>query len=134
MAQGRYWLGTLFNTPSPTELADGVVWLKGQREVCPTTGREHVQLLAGFSRAVRLAAVKRAVGEGHWELTRSVAAEAYVWKLDTRVADSQFEIGARPISRARKADWDQVRELAKRGSIEEIPADIYIRYYRYFLI
>ena len=78
MAQARYWIGTLFNTESPTELPDRVSWLKGQQKICPTTERVHVQLIAGFPRAVRLAAVKRLVEEGHWEVTRSVAAEAYV--------------------------------------------------------
>lgn len=32
MAQGRYWLGTIFTDPSvPTVLPDGIAWLKGQQ-------------------------------------------------------------------------------------------------------
>lgn len=128
--QARFWIGTLYNWTVPEELPQGVVWLKGQQETCPTTGRLHHQVVAGFGRAVRLNAVKGKVGPGHWEKSRSDAAEKYCWKLDTRVAGTQFELGGKPIRRNNSEDWNRVRDLAKQGEIEQIPADIYIRYYR----
>lgn len=128
--QGRYWLGTLYNWTPPDALPDSCTWIKGQKEICPTTSREHYQVIAGFKRAVRLAAVKRAVGNGHWELTRSDAADAYVWKEQTSVEGSRFELGAKAIRRNVAGDWQKIKADAQRGALEEIPADIYIRYYR----
>lgn len=136
MAQ-RYWLGTLFaadeETPlwtCPDALPAGCCWLKGQREECPTTGRIHVQLIAGFSQPQRLAAVKRIVAPGHWEPSRSHLADNYVWKEDTRVPGTQFEIGSKPLRRNNATDWGQILSEAKTGNFSNIPADIQIRYYR----
>jgi len=81
--QGRYWIGTLFEpfnavpTALPVELS---IW-KGQQETCPTTGRVHLQCIIGSKRALRRTAVQRICGTGHWELTRSGAAETYVHKV-----------------------------------------------------
>lgn len=78
----RFWLGTLYDWTPPTDLPDICCWIKGQQEICPTSGRAHYQVVAGFKRAVRLAHVRRSFGEGHhWEATRSSAADDYVWKV-----------------------------------------------------
>jgi len=127
--QGVYWIGTLYEYSPPTVLPSGVTWLKGQSETCPTTGRIHVQCIAGFPRSTRLAAVKRLIAPGHWELTRSSAAESYVWKDDTAVPGTRFELGARPVRRNSSRDWDRIKELAVSGLLSEIPSDIYVRYY-----
>jgi len=83
---GRVWLGTLYDWTPGVELPDpACCWLRGQKEICPTTQRPHYQVIAGFIRTVRLAFVKRVIGEGHWEVTRSAAADDYVWKEATRV-------------------------------------------------
>lgn len=66
--------------------------------------------------------------QGHYELTRSAAANDYVWKEDTRIGD-RFEMGTLKLNRNRKDDWDLVRINAKTGNVEDIPSDIYIRYY-----
>ena len=127
---GRFWLGTLYQWNPPNELPGlSVVWIKGQRECCPTTGREHWQIIAGFKRQVRLRTVKREVGEGHWEVTRSVAADDYVWKEDTRVAGTQFELGAKPFRRNNATDWDTIKASAMSGELEHIPSDVFVRYY-----
>lgn len=38
-------------------------------------------------------------------------------------------MGERPMNRNSKKDWDKVKELLKKGQIDDIPADIYVRYY-----
>lgn len=124
-----YWLGTLYDWTPPTALPPGVNWLKGQQETCPTTGRLHHQVIVGFARKSRLATVKRVVGVGHWEPTRSDAADAYVHKEDTRVEGTQFELGHKVLRRNVSADWDAIKEHAKAGNFEEIPSDVYIRHY-----
>ena len=127
--QGRYWIGTTsatdFTFPSP--LPRGCVYAKGQQE-SGEGGFLHWQWIVLFDKPVRLSVV-RSLFSGHWELTRSDAALSYVWKEDTRVADTQFEIGSLPKKRNSKVDWDEVRRLAQRGDLETIPADIYVRCY-----
>jgi len=83
-----------------------------------------------FKRSVRLRAVKEVFGnDGHWELSRSSAAEAYVWKAESSVPDTRFEYGVKPIRRGVGTDWDAVRNMAKDGRLEDIPGDIFIRCY-----
>lgn len=127
----RYWLGTCFCENHPEELTGDLVWVKGQREVCPSTGRQHWQLIVGFAKPQRLSGVKRIVCSCHWEPTKSEASERYVWKEETRVAGSQFELGGKPLRRNSAADWDEVRRAAERGQFGDIPSDIYIRLMRY---
>ena len=105
------------------------MYLKGQREL-GRGGLDHWQFLAVFSKKVTLSAVKLLFcKEAHAEPSRSDAANEYVWKEDTRVPNTQFEHGALPISRARKADWDKVKSDAEAGKFDDIPADILIRHY-----
>lgn len=129
--QGIYWLLTIpaQDYVVPEAPPDTVAWIKGQRER-GAGGYEHWQLLVGFKRSVRLHAVKNIFGRtAHCELSRSAAAEVYVWKEDTRIDGTQFELGRRPFKRNDKKDWDAVREAAKRGDLEGIPSDIYVRNY-----
>lgn len=65
----------------------------------------------------------------HLELTRSDAAEAYVWKEETRVQGTQFEIGTKAFKRNSETDWEAVRGQAKEGKLNDLPADIYVRCY-----
>lgn len=129
--QGIYWLGTIprddFFPYGP--LRDGVQYIKGQLEVGADTGYEHWQILVVFSRKVSCHFVYSCFGNFHFELTRSEAAEDYVWKEETRVAGSQFELGERKMRRNVAADWENIRSLAKSGQLASIPADIYVRCY-----
>lgn len=131
-AQGIYWLLTIRaqDWSVPDALPDGIAWIKGQRERGGQGGYEHWQLIVGLKKKQRLSFVRTTFGgTAHCELSRSAAAEAYVWKEDTRVEGSQFELGERPIKRNSKADWDRVRDDAKCGRLDAIPGDVYVRYY-----
>jgi len=46
------------------------------------------------------------------------------------VPGTQFELGNKPIRRNSARDWEKVRESAKAGRLEEIPADIFVCHYR----
>jgi len=132
VAQARYWLLTIPTSTFPNQptISGDLVYCKGQKETGSTTGYEHWQLLAVFSKKLRLRAVKlHFCAEAHCEPSRSEAANEYVWKEDTRVPDTQFELGSLPISRARKADWDRVYTDAVAGDFNNIPKDILIRNY-----
>lgn len=132
MSQARYWLLTIPKNDwtKPNELPSTIQYLRGQLELGGTTGYEHWQLLVAFKRAVRLAAVKNAFGNTcHAEQSRSSAANEYVWKEDTRVPDTQFELGTIAFKRNSKVDWDEAWDNAKKGKFEEIPANVRINSY-----
>lgn len=106
----------------------GVVWAKGQLEE-GEGGFLHWQIVVAFAKKVRPTTVRTAFGDFHHELTRSDAAEEYVWKEETRVDGTQFELGAKAMKRNSEADWDKVWEDAKTGDLMAIPADVRIRTY-----
>lgn len=129
--QGRYFLITLScqHHPNEPDLREPLCYLKGQKEQ-GAGGFLHWQLLAIARTKISIHRVKTLIGgNAHVELTRSSAAEDYVWKEDSRVMGTQFEKGTRPLSRARKQDWEKILESAKNGKFEEIPADILVRNY-----
>ena len=81
----RYWIGTVPTHLcwSPSPLPETVVWCRGQVELS-ASGLEHWQVVLGLTAQQRLSWV-RVRFPGHWEPTRSAAAEDYVWKDDTFV-------------------------------------------------
>lgn len=127
--QGRYWLLTIPKQSwnPPTELPDNVAYIKGQQEV-GEGGFEHWQVLVAFIKKARLAQVKRVFSnDTHAELSRSDAADSYVWKEETAVAGTRFELGAKAMKRNSEKDWDDILDKAKKGKVEEIPADVQMR-------
>lgn len=130
--QGVYWLLTVprsdFNTDGYT-LDETLQYLKGQLER-GEGGYEHYQMLAVFKRKQSMSRVRELFGgRAHCELSRSSAADQYVWKDDTRIGEP-FEFGEKAIKRNEKKDWEKIWELAKEGKIHEIPADVRITSYR----
>lgn len=111
-------------------LPPGVAWIRGQLESGSDTGFLHWQILVSFIKKKTLGQVREIFGPAHAELTRSEASQAYVWKEETRVEGTQFELGSKPINRADPKDWDKIWELAQRGELMSIPADIRVNSYR----
>lgn len=138
--QARYWILTINDSDSgeswsPPDTLDqnfsGVQWLTGQKEIGSNTGRAHWQLFCSFKRAVRLAAVRKLFGTRvHAEPSRSTAAESYVLKDDTAIHGTRFELGAKAFQRNSKTDWALAKEKAKQGLLDDVPPDVYIKYYR----
>lgn len=133
-SQQRYWILTVplgadcYERFPPTELPGGVSWLKGQQELA-TGGLLHWQVIAGFSKPSRLPSVIRTFPGAHAEPTRSSAADLYVWKDETAVPDTRFELGTKSLRRNNKPDWDSVWTLATTGDFSSIPSDIRVRHY-----
>jgi hypothetical protein len=117
--------GHLFATgPYPSFIAG----VRGQLEK-GEGGLVHYQVLIRTSKPVRRTQLSAQFPRTHLEPSRSAAARDYVWKEETRVGDP-FEWGCTlPPRRNSETDWESIRRSAKRGSIECVPADIYIRYY-----
>jgi len=116
----------------PTELGQLhplLRYVKGQKEL-GEGGFIHWQVVCQSRKKCTITALKQCFcNEAHVEFTRSAAADQYVWKEDTRVADSQFEVGSKSLKRNSSADWDSVWDFAKAGDLLSIPADIRIRSY-----
>ncbi|ALE29706.1 replication associated protein [Lake Sarah-associated circular virus-30] len=141
MSQGLYWILTIPHADFLPYLPPGVQYIRGQLEASTLcrpladdygadAGYLHWQLLVAFTRKCRLAVVTRTFGAGiHAELSRSSAANDYVWKEDTRVGGTQFELGKLAFKRNSATDWSSVRDSAKRGRLDDIPSDIYVRCY-----
>jgi len=92
--QGRYWIFTIPYHLFTPYLPPGCVWSRGQLEL-GEGGFLHWQFISLFEKKVSLASVRHLYGNVHAELTRSESAIEYVWKEDTRVEGTQFEIGGR---------------------------------------
>lgn len=113
-------------------LPHSVIYIKGQLERGIEAGEQgylHWQIFVNFGGQQRLSYVRKVFGDYHCEPTRSQAAEDYVWKEETRVQGTQFELGNRPFQRNSSTDWAALLESVKSGDFDSIPADIYIRYY-----
>jgi len=130
MSQARWFILTIPHADFTPYLFAGAKYVRGQLELGNGTGFLHWQLVVQFDKPTRVAAIKRTLGQSvHAEKTRSDAALEYVWKEDTRVDGTQFELGERGLRRDREKDWDAIRESAKRGRLDEIPGDVYVRSY-----
>lgn len=129
--QGIYWLLTIPQNGWTPYLPPGVSWIRGQLESGTNTGFLHWQIIVGFMQKKSLRAVKELFGDTcHAELSRSEAASDYVWKEDTRVEGTQFELGVQPFQRNLAKDWERIWELAMSGDMLSIPADIRVNSYR----
>jgi len=134
--QGIFWMLTVpSDRPSLLQsiittntLPDEVEWIRGQEEL-GAGGFKHYQAVVAFCKKVSLNGVTSLFGKFHAELTKSIAADEYVWKDDTRIGE-RFELGAKPIQRNDKADWESVWRAAKLGDLEQVPANIRVVSYR----
>lgn len=128
--QGVYWLLTIPQYAFTPYLPPGVAWIRGQLEL-GETGYLHWQVCVGLVKKGSVSTLQCIFGTGvHYELSRSSAASEYVWKEQTRVAGTQFELGARPIKRNDPHDWQLIWDMAVSGDISSIPPQIRVQSYR----
>lgn len=113
---------------APFTLPSKVDYIKGQLELSES-GLLHWQFVLHCTNSLRSAAIRKMFPSAHVEATRSAAAVEYVWKEDTHIAGSRFELGQVPMSRSQKKDWDNIWNQAKAGDLQSIPADVRIRCY-----
>lgn len=106
-----------------------ICWLCGQKETGATTGYVHWQFMASFKDKVRLAALVKIWPGCHAELTRSQYADEYVLKEETKIANTEFNLGEKPLKKNSKVDWARQRELAIAGNLDDIDPGVYIRNY-----
>jgi len=132
--QGTYWMGTIaydndFDMGLLYELnSDTIVWMKGQQEI-GEGGYHHWQIIVNVVPKKSLRQMKDIHPRAHWELSRSTAAEAYVWKDASRVPETQFEFGEKPFKRNSKSDWNDVWVKCISGDMDSIEPGIKIRHW-----
>lgn len=88
LRQARYWIGTIPESKWIPALPDTATYLRGQLEQ-GAGGFKHWQIMVTFPSKKTLRQVSNAFPDstGHFEPTRSRAAEQYVWKHDTRIGE-----------------------------------------------
>lgn len=127
---GKHYLLTIPQHLFVPWLPPSVAFIRGQLESGEETGYLHWQLYCCFKSKQSLRGVRETFGhEMHAELTRSKAARDYVFKEQTRITGTQFELGTLPVRRNESADWDVIKQSAKSGDFDAIPGDVFIRYY-----
>lgn len=124
----RAWCFTLHDYDESDEdriQSVGCRYLVYGREVCPTTGREHLQGTIIYHHPQRFASVKAAIGgTAHIEACVDAAASAVYCKKD----GNYFEAGLAPKPRATEVDWEAVRSYAVARQFDQIPYFIFIRH------
>lgn len=134
--QGRYWCITIPRNDwsPPSTLEEPLCWIKGQVEVGEQTGFVHWQLICALSSKQRGRRVKSLFcRSARLSLSRSEAADQYVWKDETAIIETRFEIGSKAIKLNSKTDWKKVKDLAKAGrfdELEELCPRVFISSYR----
>lgn len=107
-------------------------YLVAGEEVAPVTQTPHLQGYVRFGSPLRVSAARAKLPGCHVEIARGSPQQC-----DTYCRKSAGTIycrGTLPISQQAKGDlekkrWDEAWENAKKGNLEEIPADIRIRQY-----
>lgn len=127
--QGKFWILTIPQHQFTPYQPRGVDWIRGQLERGEGTGYVHWQIVVCFTRKCRLGGVRSVFGDVHAELSRSAACNEYVWKEDTRIDGTQFELGSPPFRRNVKTDWEDVWKSAVDGRFERIPASVRVSSY-----
>lgn len=134
MAQSKRWCFTV-NNYTEDEKDIPLAWASQYVVVGEEVGEEgtpHLQGFVIFTANKRLAAVKKLCERAHWEIARGTAEQAALYcKKDGRY----IEQGALPASKKELGDaerdrWESARQAAKRGALDDVPADIYVKYYR----
>lgn len=127
--QGKYWMLTIPCHEFTPYLPEACEYIKGQLERGNNTNYVHWQILVSFKVKVTRTRVRQIFGAFHAELTRSAAADEYVFKEDTRIENTQFELGTKKLKRNSPKDWELIRENAKQGKFDQVPADVFVRNY-----
>jgi len=127
--QGIYWVLTVPHHLFLPYLPPNCAWVRGQLEL-GTGGYLHWQIVLALRKKGSLSTIKTTFGDGlHAELSRSESANDYVWKDETAVIGTRFELGERAFKRNDPKDWDAIWTLAASGDLLAIPAQIRVQSY-----
>lgn len=135
MSKSRNWLCTLNNPEGAAQdyleawfVRGKAKYVVGQLEK-GTEGTVHIQYFLNFKEPVRMSQLKKHCSRSHFEEVKiNNGAHTYCMKEDTRL-EGPFEFGEKPIQRNNKTDWEEVKEHAKAGNLDKVPADVFVKHY-----
>lgn len=130
MSNGRFFLLTIpaASWTTPTELHPDLSWVRGQQETA-ASGFLHWQVACRSFKVSRISKIKTLFcPQAHVELSRSAAANDYVWKEDTRVEGTQFELGSLPVGK-QPVDWQGLKDKAISGDLDSIDPGLLVRHF-----
>lgn len=96
-------------------------------------GTPHLQGYCVFEGMKRLSAMKKLGPRAHFEVARGTTTQN--WEYCTKEGCFE-EVGERPSDdgsaggKKEMQRWEEARDAARKGNIDDVPADIYLRYYR----
>jgi len=136
--QGKRWCFTLNNYTDELEAsleAQDCTYLVYGYERAPVTGTAHLQGFIIFKKNMRLTAVKKLLATAHWELARGSnqqAADYCKGLTEDKEPNTIVERGEMPAEKGEgeKERWAAAKRACISGNLEEIPDDIFMRYYR----
>lgn len=135
--QGKFWFGTDFDIeknydvqPASFWTSKEIIFAKGQLEQCPTTQRQHWQLVVAFQTKIFGRPALTRTGFSEIQYCVSEEANNYVWKDETSLG-RRFEFGRTPHKRNSKIDFEKVKKRAKSGDLDhdDIPASVFVQFY-----
>lgn len=101
----------------------------GQLEKGEETEHPHIQFFMNFEKTARITKITKVNKRVHVERVKvNHGADKYCMKEDTRV-EGPIEFGEKPFDPASKTDWDDIKEKAKAGKLEEVPSWVYVSHY-----
>lgn len=130
----RNWVGTLNNYTEEERTAllelEGTKYIVVGKEVAPDTGTPHLQFAIFFKSQRSFASVCKKMPRAHWERMKGTQEQAAEYcKKD----GDFFEVGAFCTPKAKgetqKIRFERAWELARDGNLDDIDADIKLRFY-----
>lgn len=113
------------------ELNDRVKYLVAGKEV-GAEGTPHLQGYVYFHGAITLSGLKKFLSRAHIEACRGTPDQ----NREYCIKEGDYrEHGTLPLSQKRKGQlnkerWDEIKENAKKGRFDDIPAELFIKHYR----
>lgn len=96
------------------------------------SGTPHLQGYVVVGKTARLTAMKKLHATAHWEVAKGSSEQNITYcSKDGNV----IERGTRPVTKSElgkreKTNWDDAKTAAKEGRLDDIPSEIYFRFYR----
>jgi len=129
--QSRRWCLTLNNYTDQEfqELKDYKAKYQVIGEEVGDNGTPHLQGFFVLKNNAKLSAMKKLSARAHWEPARGTSEQAADY---CKKEGKYVEYGELPKTpgETEKDRWENARKRAREGNLDDVPADIYIKYYR----
>ncbi len=125
----KHWMATIFDLSVDPHSWENVKFCVWQKEKCPDTGREHLQLFVSWTKRQRRTALLK-LYNGDWRNSRSPKdAIKYCQKHDTRI-DGPWTIGTPPVFQGQKFHviLDDIKSGINMKALAEKHPGMYLRY------